>query len=81
MKFWAIAYRYQEEVFYNFEIEEDTLDLTEQCFLPTESLATEIIEEKLSADYAPVGIELETLNKNGIWSWSRDQVEEWDEEY
>lgn len=29
MKFWAIAYEWQEEIFYDFEKHEDTSNLTE----------------------------------------------------
>lgn len=32
MKFWALAYQYEEDVFYDFVKEEDTMDLNEACF-------------------------------------------------
>ncbi|MGH0596652.1 hypothetical protein [Bacillus mycoides] len=81
MKFWAIAYQYQEDVFFDFAKEDDTMDLTETCFLPTEELAKSIIGELLNNhDYIPVEIELETLQKNGVWSYARGKVERWDEE-
>ncbi|MGH0421931.1 hypothetical protein [Bacillus cytotoxicus] len=80
MKFWALAYQYQEDVFYDFAQEEDTMDLSESCFLPTEEVAEDFISQQLDNDYVPVEIELETLQKNGIWSWSRGKVERWDEE-
>ncbi|PHA00923.1 hypothetical protein COE51_06320 [Bacillus pseudomycoides] len=81
MKFWAIAYQYQEDVFYDFAKEEDTLELTESCFLPTEEVAENFISAELdSYDYVPVEIELETLQKNGIWSYTRGKVERWDED-
>ncbi|GAB6669690.1 hypothetical protein [Bacillus cereus] len=80
MKFWALAYQYQEDVFYDFAIEETTLDLSETCFLPTKEVAEDFISQQLDDDYVPVEIELETLQKNGIWSWSRGRVERWDEE-
>lgn len=79
MKFYAIAYQYQEDVFYNLETNEETMDLTEQCFLPCEGLAEKVIKDELSEDFVPVEIELETLNKNGVWSWSRGRVERWDD--
>ena len=80
MKFYAIAYQYQEDCFYDFAKEEDTLDLTESCFLPTEEVAENFISTKLDADeYVPVEIELETLQKNGIWSYTRGRVDNWDE--
>ncbi|MGN4759915.1 hypothetical protein ACTFRK_29265 [Bacillus cereus group sp. MYBK227-2] len=80
MKFWALAYQYEEDVFYDFVKEEDTMDLNEACFLPTKDVADDFISQQLDDDYVPVEIELETLQKNGIWSWSRGRVERWDEE-
>jgi len=79
MKFWAIAYKYQEDVFYNIATDEDTMNLDEQCFLPSESLAQQLIEERLGSEYAPIVIDLETLQKNGVWSYSRGNLPEWDE--
>ncbi|MCU7667691.1 hypothetical protein [Bacillus thuringiensis] len=82
MKFWAIAYQYQEDVFYNFSKEETTLDLNESCFLPTKDMADKFISKELDADdYVPVEIELETLQKDGTWSHSRGRVERWDENF
>lgn len=81
MKFWAIAYQFQEEVFYDFKTEEDTIHLTETCILPTRTLAEAFIEEELSVNnYVPVEIELETLQKDGTYSFTRGRVERWDEE-
>lgn len=80
MKFWALAYQYQEDVFYDFAKEEDTMDLNEACFLPTKDVAEDFISQQLDNDYVPVEIELESLQKSGIWSWSRGRVERWDEE-
>lgn len=82
MKFWAIAYLYQEDVFYDFKQEEDTMDLSETCFLPTKEVAEDFISQELNHDdYVPVEIELETLQRNGIWSWSRERVDRWDEDF
>lgn len=80
MKFWALAYQYQEDVFYDFAKEEDTMDLNEACFLPTKDVADDFISQQLDDDYIPVEIELETLQKNGVWSYTRGKVERWDEE-
>ncbi|WP_088363343.1 hypothetical protein [Bacillus cereus] len=81
MKFWALAYQFQEEVYYDFEKEEDTVNLSETCFLPTKPLAEAFIKKELSVDaYVPVEIELETLHKNGNYSYSRGRVDRWDEE-
>jgi hypothetical protein len=80
MDFWALAYQYQEDVFYNFENEDDVMDLDEKCLLPCEDLAKEIIEDKLSDDYVPVKITLKSVQPNGIWSYERDTVKRWDED-
>lgn len=80
MKFWAIAYQFEEECFYDFKQGEDTMDISESCFLPTKEIAEQFIENELSIQYVPVEIELSTLKENGIWSWTRGKVERWDEE-
>lgn len=77
MKFWAIAYNYDEDYFYNFKTNEET-DLEEACLLPTEDMAKEFMEDHLSTSYTPVEIELEKLSKDGVWSYSRGKVEYWD---
>lgn len=81
MKFYALAYQYQEDIFYDFSKEEDTHDLTETCFLPTKAMAEKVIEDELSTDYVPVEIQIERIERNGVWSYSRGVVERWDEEY
>lgn len=81
MEFWAVAYLWQEDIFYDFLKEDDTHDLKESCFLPTRELAVEYIAEHLGADYDPVEINLERLEKNGIWSYTRGTVKKWDEDY
>lgn len=78
MKFYAIAYKYQEDVFYNVETGGNTDFLTEKCLLPCKDLAEQLINDELSASFIPVEIELETLDKNGIYSWGRGIVEAWD---
>lgn len=80
MKFWALAYQWQEDFFYNFESDEDTHDLSESCFLPTRAMAVKFIENELGTDYEPVEITLERLEKNGIWSYTRGPVKRWDDE-
>jgi len=79
MEFWAIGYLYQEDVFFDLKDNEDTMDMTSKCLLPTKEMAEQFIEDQLSIDYTPIKIELETLNKNGVWSWARDTVPQWDE--
>jgi hypothetical protein len=81
MKFWAIAYQYQEDVWFDLEKKEDSFDLRSTCLLPTQELAEQYIEDELSIQYAPVEIEIETISKSGTWSWSREKVEAWDEDW
>jgi hypothetical protein len=81
MTFWALAYQYQEDIYYDFEIEEDTMNLSENCFLPTEIMALDVISNELCSDYVPVEITLERLEKNGVWTYTRGIVEHWDEQY
>lgn len=78
MEFWAIAYEWQEDIYYDFEKQEDTHNLTESCFLPTREMAVEFISEELDADYTPVRITLERLEENGVWSHTRGTVKRWD---
>lgn len=80
MKFWAIAYQFEEDSFFDFKEKEDTMDLNENCFLPTKEMTEQFIENELSIQYVPVEIELCTLKENGVWSWTRGKVERWDEE-
>lgn len=81
MKFWAIAYKYQEDVCYNVATNEDTMDMSEQCLLPSETLALQVIEDVLGEDYAPVEIEVESLSKQGVMSWCRGEFGEWDNDF
>ncbi|QIW88778.1 hypothetical protein P59_181 [Bacillus phage P59] len=76
----AVAYKYEEDVFVDFAKGEDSYDLEPSCFLPTRSMAEEIIEDQLSDNYGVVEITIESV-RNGVWSWSRDAFEPWDSLY
>lgn len=80
MKFYAIAYQYEEDSFYDLSTQEETLLLKETCFLPTKELAQQIIDEELSIKYIAVEITFTSLQENGIWSYERGRVDTWDEE-
>ncbi|EOQ07807.1 MULTISPECIES: hypothetical protein [Bacillus cereus group] len=80
MKLYAIAYQYEEDSYYDLSTQEETLFLKETCFLPTEELAQQIIDEELSVKYVPVEINLISLQENGIWSYERGRVDVWDED-
>lgn len=75
MKFYAIANQYQEDVFVDFAKKEDVLELNSTCLLPTKEMAEQYIEDELSNQYVVIEIELETINRNGTWSWSRSRVD------
>ncbi|MBU8908530.1 hypothetical protein [Desertibacillus haloalkaliphilus] len=79
MEFYAIAYKYQEDVFVDFSKREDVMDLESTCLLPTKAMAEQYIEDELSDDYVTVSIEIETINRSGVWSWSRGLVGLWDD--
>ncbi|WP_121616626.1 hypothetical protein [Virgibacillus halodenitrificans] len=82
MKFWAIAYKFQEDVFYDFKKHADSIGLEPSCLLPTKKLASQFIEDELNTDdYGSIGVNIETLSKQGVMSWSREPFKEWDEEY
>jgi hypothetical protein len=76
----AIGYKYQEDVFFDFLKGEDSYDLGPTCFLPTRSLAEQIIEDELSTQYGVIEIKIETVGK-GIWSWYRESFPDWDDIY
>jgi hypothetical protein len=78
MKFYAIGYLYQEDVWFDLEKKEDSFDLRSTCFLPTWDMAQQYIDVELSIQYVPVEIEVETISENGVWSWSRGSVSRWD---
>jgi hypothetical protein len=77
LKMYAIGYKYQEDVFFNFATGEDSFSLDPSCFLPTEEMAEQIIEDELSDQYGVVEIEILSV-RNGVWSWARGDFETWD---
>lgn len=79
MEFYAIAYKYQEDVFYDFSKKEDVIELESTCLLPTKSMAEQYIEDELSSDYVPVSIVIENVQPSGDWSWTRGLIGSWDD--
>lgn len=78
MEMWAIAYKYQVDVFFDFKENEDTITFSESCLLPTKELAEEFIEETLGDEYVPVSIKIEDYS-NGIITTERGHVAEWED--
>lgn len=77
MKFWAIAYQYDSDYYYNFS-KEDSTDLDSECLLPTKEMAETYIEDNLGTDFVPVEINIETISRSGTWSHTRGKVDRWD---
>lgn len=81
MKMWAIAYKHEEDVWYDFEIEGNGYDLDPSCLLPTKKLAEEIIKNVLCDDYIPVEIDIKRLTEKGIRFYEFDSPKEWQDDY
>lgn len=79
MEFYAAAFKYQEDVFFDFEEMEDRHGLESTCLLPSLEVAEQMIGDHLGDEYAPVKIILVSL-REGIWSWEREEFPIWDEE-
>ncbi|MCK2000542.1 hypothetical protein MZM54_03925 [[Brevibacterium] frigoritolerans] len=75
--FYAIAYQYQEDIFYNFAEKKDIDILEHTCLLPTKEMAQQFIEDELSIDYTPVEITVYSY-KSGELVFSRGLVSKWD---
>lgn len=78
MKFWVIAYQFHEDIYYDFDKNQETHRLNENCFLPTKKMAEEFIVNELGSDYVVVKITLELLDENGNWVHQRGIVKRWD---
>ena len=73
MNFYALGYKYENDVFYDFETEGDTLDLKASCLLPTRKLAEQLIENEVGDTYFVVEVELNSLNeRTGNYSTTID---------
>ncbi len=79
LRFWALAFQFQEDIFYDFAKQEDVHSLEPTCLLPTEELAEQLAEDEVGDDYVPVAIDIERYS-NGSMVYSRGRVERWDEE-
>ncbi|MFV1457592.1 hypothetical protein [Bacillus mycoides] len=75
MNFVAIARTDEEDVFYNVKKGEDTNSLNEECFLPSEDLAKQIIVDELCIDYKPVAVTLEVLERSGSFTYGVAEIE------
>lgn len=80
MRFWAIGYLYQDDVFFNFLVEDTMMDMNEEFLLPSEQMAVDFIVNNLNGDFVPVEITIESY-RNGVMTWNRGPVPNWDELY
>ena len=81
MDFYAMAYQFQEGIFYDHAKGDLTHDLQPTCFLPTKELAEQIIkDEHGEGEFIPVKITMESL-RDGVWAYTRERVANWDEGY
>jgi len=75
MQFYALGYKYENDVFYDFEKEGDVdgFDLKASCLLPTRKLAEQLIEKEVGDSYFVVEVELNSLNeRTGNFSFTVD---------
>jgi len=77
IKLWAIAFRYDEGVFYDFAKGHDEYDLNPTSLVPTKEMAKQAIEDLLTDQHVPVEITIKSVNEYG-YSYSRGRVDEWD---
>lgn len=77
MEFWAIAYRYQEDIFYDFEKEDFTHQFSAACLLPSEDIANQIVEDQLGHESVAAKVTLHSLTEQGVMSYSVSEVKEW----
>lgn len=78
MEFWAIAYKYEESIFYDFKKQGLTHNFSEACFLPSEELANQLIEDEFGNEAVAVKVELNSLSESGVWTYSVGKVAEWE---
>lgn len=77
MEFWAIAYKFEENIFYDFKKKELTHNFSEACFLPSEELANQLIQEEFGNEAVAVKVVLHSLSANGVCSYTVGKVAEW----
>lgn len=76
MEFWAIADNHNEDFFYNFKENTEVSGLSASCFLPSEEMANQFIEDELSVNYTAVPVTLTVLEANGSFSYELGKIRE-----
>jgi len=80
MKMWACAYKYEEDVFYDFAQDDTAYGIESTQLLPTKEIAQQLIEDLLSDDYVPVEVEIHSYREKGVMSYSVGRVDRWAED-
>ena len=78
MNVWVIAYRYDEDAFYDFDTDDTTGGLKPTCFLPTEDVANDYIRNELNDEYVAAKVTIHRVEENGVWAHSIDGIPEWE---
>jgi hypothetical protein len=72
---YTIADKYEEDCYYNFELEDlELLPLCEKHLLPTRELAEQFIEDHLSNSYVVAEVTIYQITKGGIWEYSVEDI-------
>lgn len=75
---WAIGFKYQEDVFYNFKKGEEDTCLTFNHLLPAKEMAEDYIEEYLAISYVPVPVTILSYSEDGTFAYTYDPLPEWE---
>jgi len=73
---YALAYKYQEGVWANFEKDKADLSLSFQSLLPSRQNAEDMIEDAWGTDYVIVPIEIVSY-RDDVAQFEYDDPEEW----
>ncbi|HZG16944.1 MAG TPA: hypothetical protein VE710_18290 [Candidatus Bathyarchaeia archaeon] len=73
---WAIAFKYQEGAFYNFEKGEEDLELSFSHLVPSKDMAEDFIEDYLAITYIPVPVTIISFSKDAF-VYTYEKPSEW----
>lgn len=80
-KMYALVNRKEEGYYYNIKIQNLTDELTCECLLPSEKLAQQIIDDKLSPDYLIITVDIHDFNEDKILAYSTNKHQVLENEY
>ncbi|WP_028547216.1 hypothetical protein [Paenibacillus taiwanensis] len=67
---YAVVYGSDSSFFYNFEIDDYTMDLDGECLLPTVEIAQELICERIGVHNKIAKVTIHQITKNGSKEYS-----------